>query len=161
MDVLTPEQRRRNMRSIRAQDTKPEMLVRKGLHAAGFRYRLHGRDLPGSPDLILPRYRSVVFVHGCFWHGHECRFFKVPETRRDFWLRKITLNQGRDARVQEALHQMGWRVAIVWECSLKGPGRLGTDQVVQRCQEFLLAQSQKTLEVRGDSHVMSSLQLIR
>ncbi|AWH44698.1 very short patch repair endonuclease [Stenotrophomonas sp. ZAC14A_NAIMI4_1] len=137
------------MKNVRARDTKPELIVRKGLHAAGFRYRLHGRDLPGSPDLILPRYRTVIFVHGCFWHGHDCSLFKIPETRRDFWQNKVALNRARDQRAHEALLQLGWRVVVIWECSLKGRERLGLDEIVGLCRIFLLSQSQQSLEVRG------------
>src|SRR5271165_4352772 len=98
-DVLTREQRHLNMSRIRAKDTKPEMLLRRGLHARGFRYQLHRRELAGCPDLVFPRYRTVIFVHGCFWHGHECHLFKMPNTRREFWLEKIFGNVGRDRKV--------------------------------------------------------------
>lgn len=144
-DVHTPEARSRNMRAIRSADTRPEMLVRRALHAAGFRYRLGGAGLPGRPDLVLPRLRTVVFVHGCFWHGHTgCRYFKVPGTRTDFWLQKIGSNQRRDAVVEQALQEQGWKVVVVWECALKASGQ-GVAEVVRQLQAFWLARADSTV----------------
>src|SRR5688500_15794308 len=97
-DVLTPEQRRLNMSRVRGKDTKPEMLLRRGLHACGLRYRLHPKDVPGRPDLVFPRHGAVILVHGCFWHGHDCPLFKWPATRAEFWRKKIEGNRARDAR---------------------------------------------------------------
>src|SRR5688572_21376559 len=108
------------MSRIRGSDTKLELLVRRALHARGFRYRLGGAGLPGRPDLVLPRHGVVVFVHGCFWHGHSCPLFRLPKTRPEFWQSKIGSNQRRDERVLEQLAQMGWRSLVVWECSLRG-----------------------------------------
>lgn len=119
-DVHTPEGRSRNMRAIRGKNTRPEMKCRKLLFSRGFRYRLHVSALPGKPDLILPRHRVAIFVHGCFWHGHDCYLFKVPQTRKDFWEEKIAQNKARDLRDTRALHEGGWRVLTVWECALKG-----------------------------------------
>lgn len=120
MDVVDPLTRSRMMSGIRGKDTKPELAVRRYLHAAGFRYRLHASDLPGRPDLVFPRYRTVVFVHGCFWHAHSgCRYFKLPGTRTDFWTTKLAANAARDKRDIAALHAGGWRVAVVWECALR------------------------------------------
>lgn len=108
------------MSRIRAKDTTPEMLFRRGLHAHGLRFRLHPRDLPGKPDVVLPRFRAVVFVHGCFWHAHEgCRNFKIPSTRSEFWQAKLLGNRVRDQKDVEKLRVEGWRVAIVWECALR------------------------------------------
>lgn len=152
VDVLTPEQRRLNMSRIRGRDTRPEMLIRRGLHACGFRYRLQDRKLPGRPDLIFPRYRAVIFVHGCFWHGHDCPLFRLPETRRDFWDAKITSNRNRDSRVEEALLEQGWRVATIWECSLKGINKLGGDEVIQQCRLFLLSKEITQINIRGVDH---------
>jgi DNA mismatch endonuclease (patch repair protein) len=137
MDVLTPEQRHRNMSRIRGKDTKPEMLLRRGLHAAGLRYRLHARNLPGQPDIVFPRHRAAVLVHGCFWHGHDCQLFKLPATRPQFWAKKISTNRSRDQRVVEELVKQGWRVLTVWECSLKGRGRLPLVSVVSLVTEFV------------------------
>ena len=107
------------MAGIQGKNTKPELLIRKALHARGFRFHLHVKDLPGKPDLVLPKYRALVFVHGCFWHGHGCRYFKVPKTRPEFWLEKIKKNQARDCLQVDALKVMGWRVLIVWECAVR------------------------------------------
>ena len=126
-DVHTTEQRRFNMSRIRGKDTKPEMLVRSYLHAQGLRYRLHVKDLPGKPDIVLPKYRTVIFVHGCFWHCHEgCRYFVVPKTRTEFWMQKIGRNVANDLRQQSELVAAGWKVLTVWECSLKPKEREST-----------------------------------
>ena len=119
VDLVTPEVRSRMMSGIRSKDTKPEWIVRRALHARGFRYRLHARDLPGHPDIVLPKHRAVIFVHGCFWHGHDCPLFRWPKTRPEFWLDKIGRNQANDKKHQAALQSLGWRVAIVWECALR------------------------------------------
>ena len=111
------------MSRIRCRDTKPELLLRRGLHARGLRFRLHRKDLPGCPDLVFPRFRVAVFVHGCFWHGHECPMFKWPRTRTGFWRRKIEGNTERDRRAHAALSENDWRVLVIWECALRGPQR--------------------------------------
>jgi len=108
------------MSRIRGSNTKLEVLVRKGLHARGLRYRLGGAKLPGRPDIVLPKYRTVVFVHGCFWHGHDCPLYRLPKTRPEFWADKIGRNRARDHRVTSELEAMNWRVLTVWECSLRG-----------------------------------------
>lgn len=120
VDSLTPEQRSAQMSRIRGSNTKLEVLVRKGLHARGLRYRLGGAKLPGRPDIVLPKYRTVVFVHGCFWHGHDCPLYRLPKTRPEFWADKIGKNRMRDQRVISELEAMDWRVLTVWECSLRG-----------------------------------------
>lgn len=120
VDSLTPEQRSAQMSRVRSKDTKIELLVRRALHVRGFRYRLGGSGLPGRPDLVLPKYKSVIFVHGCFWHGHDCHLFRLPKTRTEFWRKKIESNQARDKRALEQLSQMGWHSHVVWECSLRG-----------------------------------------
>jgi len=136
-DVLTAEQRRLNMSHIRGRDTRPEMFIRRGLHARGLRYRLQDRNLPGRPDLVFPKYRAVIFVHGCFWHGHNCSLFRLPATRPEFWTKKINANRIRDARACEDLATLGWRVLIVWECSLKGPSRWSTEKLLDACVAFV------------------------
>ncbi|MCC5907960.1 MAG: DNA mismatch endonuclease Vsr [Balneolaceae bacterium] len=119
-DVHEPETRSYNMSQISGKDTKPEVIVRKFLHANGFRYRLHVKDLPGKPDLVLPKYNSVIFVHGCFWHAHEgCKYFKIPETRTEWWKEKLFGNKERDEENIEDLEQIGWNVLIIWECDLR------------------------------------------
>lgn len=122
MDVHSPETRSRNMAAIRATNTKPELLLRRALFALGFRYRLHVASLPGRPDIVMPRRRCAIFVHGCFFHGHDCPSFKWPQTRSEFWRAKIEGNRGRDERNQAALQAMGWQVLTVWECELRGGG---------------------------------------
>jgi DNA mismatch endonuclease (patch repair protein) len=119
VDVVDIATRSRMMSGIRGKNTKPEILVRSMLHRQGFRFRLHDRTLPGKPDIVFPRYHAVIFVHGCFWHGHECRLFKWPETRPEFWREKIMRNRYLDHKSQEALLTNGWRVGIVWECTLR------------------------------------------
>ena len=119
MDHLNPQQRSRNMAAIRGKNTKPEMIVRRGLWKRGFRYRLNHKRLPGHPDLVLRKYRTCIFVNGCFWHGHEgCGAYRVPKTNTDFWEAKILRNRTRDLRVQEQLAAMGWHCLTVWECEL-------------------------------------------
>ena len=119
-DVHSPATRSYNMSQIKGKNTKPEMLVRQYLHACGLRYRLHTKDLPGKPDIVLPKYKTVVFVHGCFWHQHKgCRYFVVPKTRTEFWMNKIGRNVANDERQQAELTAAGWRVLTVWECELK------------------------------------------
>jgi DNA mismatch endonuclease (patch repair protein) len=121
VDVVDQATRSRMMAGIRGRDTKPEIAVRRALHAAGFRFRLHDRRLPGRPDLVLPRYRVAIFVHGCFWHRHAgCRFATTPATRPDFWQQKFEANVTRDVQQREALITSGWRVVTVWECALRG-----------------------------------------
>lgn len=119
VDVVSPEVRSRMMSGIRGKDTKPEMIVRRGLHAMGFRYKLHDKRLPGRPDLVLPKHRAVIFVHGCFWHKHDCKYFKWPKTRKEFWRSKIEKNVARDTIAMETLKRSGWRIAVVWECSFR------------------------------------------
>lgn len=119
-DILTREQRSAQMSRIRGKDTKLELLVRHALHAEGLRYRLGGAGLPGRPDLVFPRHKTVVFVDGCFWHGHDCHLFRLPKTRPDFWKAKIDANCARDVRVNEELLALGWRPLHVWECELRG-----------------------------------------
>ncbi len=119
-DTLTSERRSWNMSRIRGRDTAPEMLLRSLLHRAGFRFRLHAKQLPGRPDVVLPRYRTAIFVHGCFWHRHPgCRNATSPTTRREFWQEKFEGNVSRDARNRAALEAAGWTVLTVWECELK------------------------------------------
>lgn len=118
-DVVDNATRRRMMSGIRGKDTKPELQIRKALHAQGFRFRLHNKGLPGKPDLVFPRYRTVLFVHGCFWHGHLCDIFKWPKTNQEFWRNKIEGNQKRDALVREQLGTLGWHQITIWECQIR------------------------------------------
>lgn len=125
------------MSRIRGKDTKPELVLRRGLHALGFRFRLHRKDLLGCPDLVFPGRRAVIFVHGCFWHGHSCPMCKKPATRREFWQLKISNNRDRDKRAINALTAADWRVMVVWECSLRGPARLPSDAAVNAAAAFI------------------------
>jgi len=125
MDIFTPAERSAVMRRIRAKDTKPEMLVRSMVHRLGFRYSLHRRDLPGSPDLVFPARSRVIFVHGCFWHGHSCRAGRNrPASNQSYWTAKLNRNQARDAASRRRLRNLGWQVLVIWECQLKNPDRL-------------------------------------
>ena len=118
IDRLSREARSGNMRAVKQRDTAPEMVVRRLLHGAGYRYRLHRRDLPGTPDIVFIGRRKAVFIHGCFWHGHDCRAGKPPATKTDYWLPKIARNRTRDAAAVRALETMGWAVLVVWACEL-------------------------------------------
>lgn len=120
MDKLPAEQRHYNMSRIRGKDTKPEILVRKYLFSKGLRFRKNDRRLPGHPDIVLPKYRTVIFINGCFWHGHEgCKNFKLPETNRSFWEDKINRNRARDKETNNELLKNGWKIITIWECELK------------------------------------------
>lgn len=119
-DVHSKETRSYNMSQIKGKNTKPEMLVRKFLHARGFRYKLHDKTLPGKPDIVLRKHKTVIFIHGCFWHGHkDCKYFVVPKTRTDWWLQKINGNITNDEKAIDALKKDGWKIITIWECDLK------------------------------------------
>jgi DNA mismatch endonuclease, patch repair protein len=132
-DVHSVAVRSYNMSKIRAKDTKPEMVLRKHLFSLGLRYRLHSAHLPGKPDLVFSRYKTVVFIHGCFWHGHDgCRYFVIPKTRTDWWLDKIRKNKERDNESVKKLRRMGWKILVVHECELKGPKTIKTFKKIER-----------------------------
>lgn len=139
------------MSGIRGKNTKPEMMIRRALHARGFRYRIHCKDLPGNPDLCFPKYRAVVFVHGCFWHGHDCHLFKWPKTRAEFWHAKIGRNRHLDKSSIILLEKAGWRVATVWECALKGRTRLQPEGLTTTLAEWLQSDS-PSLVIQGLNH---------
>jgi DNA mismatch endonuclease, patch repair protein len=122
VDVVSPATRSRMMAGIKGKNTKPELVLRRALHAKGLRYRLHSKSVPGKPDMVFPRYRAAVFVNGCFWHGHDCKYFKMPMTRTEFWEQKINTNRARDTVVTKRLKEEGWHQLTVWECSLRGKG---------------------------------------
>jgi len=147
-DVVDPATRSRMMSGIRGKNTRPEMLIRKGLHARGFRYRIHSKDLPGNPDLGFPKHRAVIFVHGCFWHGHDCHLFRWPSTRPEFWREKIERNRAVDQAAEARLLSEGWRVGVVWECALKGRTRALLADVIVTLAGWLKS-STSTCEVRG------------
>lgn len=124
MDILSKAQRHRNMSAIRSKNTKPELLVRKFLFSKGYRYRVNKAGLPGKPDIVLRKYRTCIFIHGCFWHGHEgCKYFRVPKTNTEFWQKKIEHNHERDLRDREKLKEIGWHTIVIWECQLKSKVR--------------------------------------
>ncbi len=135
---MTPQQRHHCMASIPSRNTKPEMVVRRFLHAHGLRYRIHVRRLPGTPDIVLRRYRTVIFVNGCFWHGHPCEAYRTPTTRTEFWSAKIARNQQRDLLQQAKLKRMGWHVIRIWECQLKPKVRQQTLQGLLHTLNHLL-----------------------
>lgn len=119
-DVHDKETRSYNMSKIRGKDTKPEMIVRKFLHSMGFRYRLHDKKLPGKPDIVLPKYKTVINIHGCFWHGHEgCKYFVIPKTRTEWWMEKIMNTKNKDLANYQKLNEEGWKIIVIWECELK------------------------------------------
>jgi DNA mismatch endonuclease (patch repair protein) len=135
------------MSGIRSKNTRPEIQIRKSLHAAGFRYRLHGK-LPGKPDIVFPSRRAALFVNGCFWHGHDCPLFRMPATRLEFWQAKIAANVERDARAIQLLHNQGWRVGTIWECALRGQRKLPFEMVMKRIGMWLES-GQDELSIRG------------
>lgn len=149
VDVVSPAKRSEMMSGIRGKDTKPEMIIRKALHKRGFRYRVHYSGLPGKPDLVFPSRKAVIFVHGCFWHGHDCSLFKWPSTNKEFWKRKITENKKRDRKALSSLPKHGWRTLVIWECSLKGRARPDFDQTMKKLIEWLDSQ-EKFLEIGED-----------
>ena len=137
VDVVDRATRSRMMAGITGKDTRPELLIRSGLHEQGFRYRLHARDLPGRPDLVFRSRQSVIFVNGCFWHGHHCHLFKWPTTRRHWWRDKINGTRRRDREAISRLTDDGWRVLTIWECALKGRTRRNLDQVIGQAARWL------------------------
>lgn len=137
------------MAAIKSKDSRAEMLVRCGLHRLGLRFRLHARALPGTPDLVFPRHRAVVFVHGCFWHRHDCHFFKWPKTRPEFWQQKITRNVENDKAAVAQLLSDGWRVAMIWECAFKGPSRVNGQEAMQSLAAWIRS-DRVLLEVKGN-----------
>jgi len=147
-DVHNKATRSRNMAAIKGKDTKPELLIRSLLHRRGFRYRLHDQTLPGKPDLVFPKYNAIIFIHGCFWHGHHCHLFKMPSTRTGFWARKILKNQENDKRQSVALKEKGLRIMNIWECALKGKVRCNPDELETRITKWLLS-DRKSATIQG------------
>jgi DNA mismatch endonuclease (patch repair protein) len=147
-DKVSRDKRSRMMAGIKNRDTKPELLVRKELFRRGVRYRLHNTKLPGKPDIVLARYHAVIFVHGCFWHGHGCSLFKWPQTQPGFWQDKISGNAARDSSNLTLLHQAGWRTLVIWECALKGKRRMDIQCLVERVLAWL-RHGETALEIRG------------
>lgn len=156
-DIVDKKTRSRMMAGIRGANTKPELALRRALHARGFRFRLHAKNVHGRPDLVFPKYRAVVFVHGCFWHRHEgCRYTTTPSTRQEFWQAKFRANMARDSAVRDALLDKGWRVATVWECALRKPEQV--EVAADLLAEWLRCTTDK-IEV-GESEVFAELHVM-
>ena len=150
IETMTPlSSRSQIMALIHSKNTKPELLVRKALHTHGFRYRTHGKDLPGSPDVVLPKYKAVIQINGCFWHGHDCHIFRMPKTRADYWQQKITRNQARDEKNRKALLESGWRLMVVWECAVQGKCRLERETLISLIENWILV-GNEFVEIRGE-----------
>lgn len=146
-DVVDKKTRSRMMSGIRGKDTKPELLIRSNLHRKGFRFRLHDNKLAGKPDIVLRKYQAVIFIHGCFWHRHECYLFKWPKSRSEFWRKKLNGNFQNDQKVIKTLEESGWRICIVWECAVKGASK-DIDSVVNRIARWIVGENKK-LEISG------------
>ena len=145
-DVVSPEKRSRMMSGIKGRNTKPEIIVRKALYRRGFRYRLHGKHLPGKPDLVFGRYNTVLFINGCFWHGHDCRLFKWPKSNVDFWKEKFEGNRRRDEKNVAQLQGDGWHVIIIWECAIRRKNDAERQRLFDRIE----------LEIKNDNRTLIS-----
>lgn len=137
MDIVDQHTRSRYMSGIKSKDTNPELKVRKELHRRGFRYRIHNSSLPGKPDIVMSKHKTVILVHGCFWHMHDCKLFKLPQTRRDFWKNKLENNVKRDKQNNTLLNMKGWRVFVIWECSIKRKDRQFIKRAIDAFEEWL------------------------
>jgi DNA mismatch endonuclease, patch repair protein len=146
-DIVDPATRSRMMSGIRGRNTRIEIAIRKGLFALGYRYRTNVRSLPGRPDIVLPRWKSVILVHGCFWHAHDCGLCRIPATRSDFWRDKLEGNAERDVRNENALKSAGWRIAVVWECALRGQGADALADVVSSLDAWIRG-DERMIELR-------------
>ncbi len=147
-DIVDARTRSRMMSGIGSKDTKPELIIRKGLYKKGFRYRLHSSKFPGKPDIVLRKYNALILVNGCFWHGHSCHLFKLPSTRKEFWRNKIDQNRERDEKNIREYRELGWRVLVVWECSLKGKYRFDPDNLIEYISDWIVGDS-RYLELAG------------
>lgn len=137
-DIKSSEARSKNMSAIKSANTRPEIKIRKALFAKGYRYRLHDKKLPGKPDIVLPKYNTIIFINGCFWHGHKnCYLYKQPANNREFWGQKIEANRKRDEEVIGMLLDKKWKVLVIWECSIKGRYKLPFKEVIHRIEEFI------------------------
>lgn len=147
-DIVNPQKRSLMMAGIKSKNTKPEKLIRTGLFGLGYRYRIHVKDLPAKPDLVLRKYSAVILVNGCFWHGHDCSLFRLPKSNIEFWESKISKNKENDNLNLLSLRKAGWRVAVVWECALKGKSKLNYREVISLLDTWLKSGIQ-TIEIRG------------
>lgn len=148
VDIVSPKKRSQMMSGIRGKNTKPELVIRKALFRCGFRYRIHDTRLPGKPDMVFPKFRAVILVNGCFWHGHNCHLFKWPSSRQSFWKTKITRNREKDTENLKGLRDTGWRVLVVWECAIKGRNRKPFDNLVDAIRTWL-TEGNSYSEIRG------------
>ncbi len=148
VDIVSASTRSKLMSGIRSKNTKIEVVLRKALFARGLRYRKNVQTLPGKPDIVVPKWKAVIFINGCFWHMHNCKLFKMPETRRDFWEEKIQGNRARDEKNKEKLLSLGWRIAIVWECALRGKNEQKTAEVADALLLWL-SSGDEYLEIDG------------
>ncbi len=147
-DIVSPKDRSRMMAGIRGKNTQSELAVRKGLHARGFRYRIHDGRLPGKPDMSFPHFRAVIEINGCFWHLHTCHLFRCASTRKDFWQKKLSGNKKRDAQNHKALKKAGWRALTIWECALKGCTRRPLEDVIDKAGQWLEL-NEGNMEIEG------------
>lgn len=156
-DIVDSKTRSRMMAGIRCKNTKPELLIRTGLHSKGYRYKLHSKTLPGTPDIVFPKYSAVLFIHGCFWHGHDCHLYRLPKSNVDFWRSKIFRNKELDALHTSQLSTLGWRVGVVWECALKGKNKVNFDYLISSIESWLLyldikLDDQDFFSIQGEAH---------
>ncbi len=147
VDVVSTKKRSQMMAKIKGKNTKPELLIRKALHKKGFRYKLHDKSISGKPDIIFPKYKSLIFINGCFWHGHDCHLFKWPSSRPEFWKDKITKNKERDRKNYKILSSK-WRILVIWECSLKGKHKITFDELINDVILWLQSE-QNNKEITG------------
>lgn len=156
-DTVSPQKRSEVMAKVGSKDTRPELVIRRGLHAQGFRYRLHDSKLPGKPDLVFPRYKAVIFVNGCFWHGHGCPRCRLPSSNTEYWNGKIARNVARDKVNRQLLLAEGWRVLTVWECALAGKEKRKLKEVLARASEWLLStKPHYEISGRGDTQAIKT-----
>lgn len=150
IDVVDSATRSRMMSGIKSKNTKPELLIRKSLHALGLRYRLHSREIIGHPDMVLQKWRVLIFVHGCFWHWHGCRLSKLPSTRTEFWQSKLRGNRERDEKIIKQLINSGWRCVIIWECALRGKsGKKNLENIAVELASWIRQSKQTVWEIKG------------
>lgn len=148
-DIVSQQKRSEMMSGIKGKNTRPEIIIRKTLHRLGYRYRLHDKNLSGKPDLVLKKYNAVIFVHGCFWHGHDCHLFKWPGTRKTFWREKIDTNIRNDKKAIDHLQNDGWRIMTIWECAIRGKDKLEKDYLVSVMNGWLKS-SNVFQEIKGN-----------
>lgn len=149
VDQITSERRSRNMSAIKAKDTAIEIHIRKILFSEGFRYRLHQKSLPGKPDIVLAKYKTVIFIHGCFWHRHQCHLGTLPKTNTDFWAKKFNLNTNRDLITTQSLLSLGWKVIVIWECAIKGKAKLSSEILKLRISSSIRERTEKLIKISG------------